>query len=443
MTYQDTVFQSLSSKGFPGNINDKLTAFFKSNGATGNTLNELGMNFLRSKGFSQPNYNDRWVAYLRANNLPLNFNYPVIENLAQEVKAQLLRLGHSLLIPGVGEVDGFSSGTYSDSAGAVPAVLDDFLGRWVDAGSGGLAFTQATTPNKPLLTKRVNLLTKTEDFTDSIAWSKLNVSPNSNVITGPFQGTYGDSITESSGSSSRFGCYYTLGVPGIGLGSLSREVSIYAKAKPNARYLRLCACGVSSTSFAFITVDLVSGIVTQDAGYVGPVSNVFGDMSDVGGGWYRISLVATMSLHYFLVVLSDSATPAAGVDYGYVPHTGDSSAGVYLFGAQVAHPGSRYQSVNTATNYDTAGFPYRVRFDTNQTLSASIPSGFGYADTTIISALSDGQVTLTGQNLSGVAHTIGPNLDLLGRIYAPNGSSMTAAELALYQRYMNNLAGVA
>ena len=89
------------------------------------------------------------------------------------------------------------------------------------------------------------------------------------------------------------------------------------------------------------------------------------------------------------------------------------------------------------------GSIYRWVFDGTDTLSASIPSGLGYADCTIIDAAPGGQVTLTGQNLSGSTYSIGPGVTTHGRIIAPNGSSMTAAELALYQRYMNNLASVA
>ena len=90
-----------------------------------------------------------------------------------------------------------------------------------------------------------------------------------------------------------------------------------------------------------------------------------------------------------------------------------------------------------------AGGIYRWVFDGTDTLSASIPSGLGYADCTIIDAAPGGQVTLTGQNLSGTTYSIGSGVTTHGRIIAPNGSSMTAAELGLYQRFANTLAGAA
>lgn len=362
MTYQDTVFQSLASKGFTGSINDKLTSFFKSNGATGNTLNELGMNFLSSKGFSQPNYNDRWVAYLRANNLPLNFNYPVIENLAQEVKAQLLRLGHSLLIPGVGEIDGFPAGNYLESQGPTPTSVSGLVGLALDAGRA------ADTPQT------------------LSAWSGTGMTLS--VVSGWQRGT-------------------------------------------------------STTTPAFISVSFPS--------VIGETYRVSGLLRASAGQWnYRIGTAAGGNQIYVggiganldIFVVATSTTTHISVRSGTIT-VGDYVEVKDVQATRIS--GIHFRQATTANKPQLlqAGVIYRWVFDGTDVLSASIPSGLGYADCTIIDAAPGGQVTLTGQNLSGTTYSIGPGVTTHGRIIAPNGSSMTAAELVLYQRYMNNLAGVA
>lgn len=316
-----------------------------------------------------------------------------LQSLAAQVKAQLQRRGDSLLIPGVGIVDGFASGTYSDSAGATPAVLDDFLGRWVDAGSGGLVFTQTTTPNKPLLTKRVNLMTKTEALTDAVAWSSNTTLAITPSVADPEGGNTAFTIT-ANGPNSRLGQF-----------NLTTDQVIQT-----FWLRRRTGSGVINTYSGLSYVPL-SGVTSE---------------------WKQFSVIGATSVpsNYFIIQL---VTSGDAVDIWH------PDLRPYVAGSALPD----YQRINTATDYNTAGFPYRVRFGASQTLSASIPSGSGYADTTIISALPGGQVTLTGQNLSGATMTLGPNLTLFARIIAPNGSSMTAAELGLYQRYMNNLAGVA
>lgn len=88
------------------------------------------------------------------------------------------------------------------------------------------------------------------------------------------------------------------------------------------------------------------------------------------------------------------------------------------------------------------GSVYRWEFDTTDTLAATIPAT-GYGNSTVIYSLPGGQVTQTNQNLSAAGVlTLGPNSTVHAVILCRDGTTLTSAELALYQLLANKLAGL-
>lgn len=304
------------------------------------------------------------------------------------VREQLLRRGDSLLLPGTGAINGFEAGTYSDSTGTTPAVRDDPLGRWVDAGFGGLVFTQDATADKPMLSRRLNLLESTQDFTSS-AWLKspgASVNPgNSIIFTGEYQAVY-----QIHPHPAPIGTTVVFGVDICGAGNVRLFI---ARASGPVYEETLQFVELSSLP----TRHYVSHTVVNDG---------------------QVGLIAGVS-SYSGVTATSVIINQAQLNYGASPR--------------------RYQRVNAPTDYDAQGFPWRVSFDGTDTMSASIAQGQGYDNCTIIDATPAGQVMLTGQNIEG-AYTIGPNLTTHGRIIARG--ALTSAELALYQQFASKLAGL-
>ena len=244
------------------------------------------------------------------------------------------------------------------------AVFDNISVREISA---NYAY-QTANANRPTLSARVNLLTKTEQFDDA-AWNKASVAVTANQAIAPDGTTTADKLVASAVNSAHYLYQYLAG------SNPSLTYAIYAKkAEYNYVYLKTQPDG--STLNYGIVVDLTTGSVTKTrnnaTGYT-----VSSSVSDAGNGWRRVVInVAPVTYMYFSVVGISTSTITYS-SYSDAIYTGDGTSGIYIWGADLrpANLGSNvpvYQRVNTSTDYDTVGFPLYLAFNG---ISSSMATG--------------------------------------------------------------------
>ena len=213
---------------------------------------------------------------------------------------------------------------FQDSAGTTPVTaVEQPVGLMKDkSGRGNHAF-QATAGNRPVLSARVNLLTKTEDFSD-VAWGYLVNSTRVDYQTISFTG------------AGRFGMF---GMSGITLGS-SYTYSIEVKAGTKAGTIRLV-----------------------DSNNPSPIAEV-----TLNSTWQKLTFSYSPSgLVYFSLQNTDGNTGTVLVRNADLRPT---NSGALL---------PPYQRVNTASDYDTVGFPLYLK--ANGTSSAMSTNSIDFTST--------------------------------------------------------------
>jgi hypothetical protein len=205
---------------------------------------------------------------------------------------------------------------------------------------------QTTATSRPVLSARYNLLTKTEQFDDA-AWTKTRSSVVANTIAAPDGTLTADKLVEDTSTGSHLVLRTNIVTPTIGQVFTG---SVYVRAAERSS-VRLHVAGSAGN---VCIVNLVDGTVTTTTG--SPV------VASAGNGWWRISLSYTAPSESKIYFEIDTAIGTA------TSYTGDGTSGIYIWGAdlRVANVGANlppYQRVNTATDYDTVGFPHYLRFD--------------------------------------------------------------------------------
>jgi hypothetical protein len=199
-------------------------------------------------------------------------------------------------------------------------------------GTGNHRF-QTTSANRPVVSARVNLLTKTEQFDDAV-WTKFSATITPNSVTAPNGTITADTFTVTiAGYSSAF-----VAVPVTN--AVSYTLSVYGKSNTTNR-LSLEFRGATTAPNAVF--DLDSGTVISGTGIINPVGN----------GWYQCSVTAS----------SISTPQLAIIGAGFSASLGDS---IYIWGADLRPTNQgvglpAYQRVNTSTDYDSTGFPVYIK----------------------------------------------------------------------------------
>lgn len=257
-------------------------------------------------------------------------------------------------------------GSYSFTgiaSGGTPTVLtfssvlsgvNNFVGSVTAVSVRTLPGNHATSTGaaRPTLSARVNLLTKTEQFDDGV-WVKSSVTITANAAVAPDGTVTADLMYPNTTGTFRW-VYQVLTAS-----SAIYTRSVYAKAQ-NKSIVYIDPTG-GGTAFAYF--NLATGAVgTVSAGYTATIT-------PVGNGWYRCTITNA----------SAQALSFAGV-YGVADADGSTSVtangtdGIYIWGAdlRVANDGvgiPAYQRVNTATDYDSSGFPLYLSFGGTQAMS--------------------------------------------------------------------------
>ena len=216
---------------------------------------------------------------------------------------------------------------------------------------------QTTSANRPVVSARVNLLTKTEQFDDAV-WVKYQASVAANSTVSPDGTTTADSLINDGTNNFH-------GLRNAPFAAFSSPVthSVYAKAGTLSNIsLSLTSANPYTTDGAVATFDLTAGTVSKTAG----PAYVSSTITSVGNGWYRCSLTASnASLIYGWTWLNSTNNPTyAG--FGYETFAGTAGQTVYLWGADLRPTNigvnlPPYQRVNTSTDYDSTGFPVYIK----------------------------------------------------------------------------------
>jgi len=173
---------------------------------------------------------------------------------------------------------------FQDSAGTIPmehvgTVVDQPVGLILDKSGNGHDAFQATATARPVLSARLNLLTKTEDFADVI-WSSSTFDAFGsgsvvNATASPIGTTTADFLRPSIASSSKGITNNPTNNP------VGNCVSVYVKA---AGYSKV-AIKESVTTGSHASFDLSSGLLLDKS------ATVTANIDALSDGWFRISMV--------------------------------------------------------------------------------------------------------------------------------------------------------
>lgn len=140
------------------------------------------------------------------------------------------------------------------------------------------------------------LNTRSSAVSDGTAWSKTNVTSVSNAVAGPFGGTTADSVTEVATANVDHYMEIFGGAPAIGAPA---SPIIWEKIiKPGLRNrIRLIAAGIGGAAgniTVFFDMSTAAGSV-DNAANSGAATGAGGVIVALPGGWYKCSLLGTVS----------------------------------------------------------------------------------------------------------------------------------------------------
>jgi hypothetical protein len=190
-----------------------------------------------------------------------------------------------------------------------------------------------------VVSARVNLLTKTEDFANA-AWSKSGVTVTADATTAP-NGTLTADLVYPTTTGVGRSVFQTL--------NSGNKQSIRAKAAGFSHIWFIDKSGGNGAAWFNLTTGIKG---TVAAGFTSTIE-------PLGDGWYQCTVeAATGVFTYGQIGLSDSDNSLTA--------TASGTNGVFFWGADArfANQGvglPAYQRVNTSTDYDSAGFPVYIK----------------------------------------------------------------------------------
>ena len=251
---------------------------------------------------------------------------------------------------------------YQDSSGTTPVTaVEQPVGRINDKSGRGCNYTQSTAGVRPVLSARVNLLTKTEQF-DNAAWTKANGGTGTLPVVTANQGVAPDGTT----TADRI-------VFARGAGSTASDYSVVYQTAT-------VASGVSHKGGTYVKSNTGSSQTVMI--YLTQTTPVVVTMS-VGQSWTLVPGTVTTD--------STSCSFAIGTRGG--TYGGDASLDLLVWGADL-RPSDQatgliptYQRVNTSTDYDTAGFPLYLSGNGTQWMQCAAQDYTGVNKMMIVSGL--------------------------------------------------------
>jgi hypothetical protein len=304
---------------------------------------------------------------------------------------------------------------FQDSAGTTPVTaVEQPVGRILDKSGRGNTATQATDASRPVLSARVNLLTYSEQF-DNAAWVKSNATVTPDVIVAPNETLTADKLVEGVGTARKF-----ISQSGATSG---QTFSVYAQ-KGERDYVAIGQTNSGGIwAVSLFNINLGTYVGSYQAGGVSTPTN--NTIISVGSGWYIVSCT--------LNIASGAQSPVIMVSNGGDPifegYTGNGTSGIYIWGADLRPTDQTtllpaYQRIAAATDYDTTGFPYYLRFDGTDdsmatgTITPGIDKAQVFSGVRKLSDVSTGTVVQLSSSTSTNDGTLG--------LYAPFNSGAAA-----------------
>lgn len=245
---------------------------------------------------------------------------------------------------------------FQDSAGTTPVTaVEQPVGRILDKSGRGNHATQATAGSRPTLSARVNLLTKTEDFSNAVWVRNANTNSTATKISAAVTGTTNFVQVTQVASKAAASLVYTYVV------EIKRDELQYASPGVSDNGANGIYCRINLADGSVYVAPTAYG-----TGFSGTVST-----SVLSDGYVRViwtittnaatSIAAAVSGHK----LSDASNTSYTAGEGVLVRNAD----LRLTNQGVGLPA--YQRVNTATDYDTTGFPMYLKFDGSATWMAT------------------------------------------------------------------------
>ena len=235
---------------------------------------------------------------------------------------------------------------FQDAAGTVPVTaVEQPVGRMLDKSGRGNHATQATAINRPVLSARVNLLAKTEQFNES-PWGGSGISVQADA-----EGT-ADKLIPSTTSTSQIRTQGSISVTP----NTTYKLSIKAK-KSGYRYFY----------FAIISAPTAGRIFDFDTGaYTSAITgSATYESESLPDGYFLLTQTFVTGANVTSVVVEAGVRDAPS----FAVFAGDGVSGVLVKEADLRASNDGvglppYQRVNTATDYDSGPeWPRYLRFD--------------------------------------------------------------------------------
>lgn len=249
---------------------------------------------------------------------------------------------------------------------------------------GNHAF-QPTSANRPTLSARYNLLTKTEQFDDAV-WTKSGGTNYANSTTAPDGTQTGALFIENTASGTHGYWQVTSSIPS----GVSAKYTIGLKYH-SRQYVRVAWVIGGGSESVYVDVDLIAGVVVNQGPYGVSTTQTSASITSAGLGWYTVEIKGTLpsATTYATVYARNSSTnsnPESALEY-----VGDGASGFYVWGAdlRVANDALNqpaYQRVNTSTDYDTVGFRPYLAFNGTSSSMQTNSIDFSYGDKMFVCA---------------------------------------------------------
>jgi hypothetical protein len=234
------------------------------------------------------------------------------------------------------------------------AVFDNISVKQENAILGSHAF-QTTAASRPVLSARVNRLLKTESPTE---WTN---AVNTFTVVNSGAGAFELSALTADGTANAYIGPHSNYPVGASLATPATIIRTIEVKKGSARYLRFGAASDSDAIF----FDLENAVAVRNGGgVVLPVQ-----ITMLADGWLRLEFWVSRSSWGASQLSYQMAWSPSWPGSSSLGPTGQIGSTVWFRNVSFVVESFnytrpiRYQRVNTATDYDTAGFPHYLRFD--------------------------------------------------------------------------------
>lgn len=280
---------------------------------------------------------------------------------------------------------------YQDAAGTTAGALEAPVGRRLDKSGNGSHMTQSTAAARWVVSGRRNLFERSHDLSNAY-WGKTRVTVAANNHAAPNGTITADKVDTSATGS---GASVLLNAGGTMAATAGAKYTYTHRFKAGSIGWVVFNIGNGAgTNYARRWFNLSAGTLGGAAQVGAGLSQAGASITSLGNGWYECA---------FTVTADDSALrggfTVTNADGAFASTLGDF---VYAWGAQLelGPTATRYQWVNTPTDYDTAGFPTFDRFDgVDDAGNVTFATALGAAST-VVRTLPDGTLQyLEGQNI--------------------------------------------